>query len=223
VKVKVPTLSLIAGPNGSGKTYFTSYFLEKGFITTKPINLDFIGEEVYERLTANVYAYEQQIPKIKKKLFLKNCIDAINNEKDFAYECNLRLQQMQAIKLFDDAKYNLNLWYFYMPNINRCKERVELRVLNRGHDVDDLSIKVNFEEGLKNLDLTFEEWNQLFIIDNSIDFIDEQSDLGINILLIASKGKVLYCSDKFPKPNNSVYLKKIGLKCEEWKRDNKNS
>lgn len=217
MKAKYPTLSLIAGPNGSGKTYFSNYLIEEGFVKTKPINLDFIDVNVYTELTGNVYNHEQQISKIKHQLFINNCEEAISNNKDFTYECNLRMSQIKPVALFDKANYNLDLYFFYMPNISRCKERVKTRVENKGHDVDDLSIKYNFENSLYNLDETFYHWDQLIIFDNSIDFVDENANLGIPILFMASKGEVLHCSKDFPQSSIKKYLKRINTECDKWK------
>ena len=222
MKLKTPpTLSLIAGPNGSGKTYFSNYLIELGFIKTKPINLDFIDVDVYEKLTGNVYNHDQQISKVKHQLFINSCKSAISNREDFTYECNLRMSQIKPVALFDEASYNLNLFFFYMPNITRCKERVKIRVENKGHNVDDTSIKYNFEKSLQNLDASFYDWNQLIIFDNSIDFVDEKAELGINILLIANNGEILYCSENFPQTPIKGYLKKISIECAKWKDEKK--
>ncbi len=219
-KVKSPTLSLIAGPNGSGKTYFSNHLLKEGYITTEPVNLDFIDESVYNQLSANVYNRHRQLSQLKNDFFLSMCDIAIKKEKDFSYECNLRMSQIKPVALFDKAGYNLNLWFFYMPNIERCKERVVERVKNKGHDVDDVSIKYNFEKSLENLDASFNDWNQLIIVDNSVDFVNENTELGINILLIANEGKIFHCSDNFPNPEMEIHLKAISLKCLEWKQVN---
>ncbi|MEW4922972.1 zeta toxin family protein [Algibacter sp. 2305UL17-15] len=130
--VNTPTLSLIAGPNGSGKTYFSDYLIEQGIITTKPVNLDFIDVNVYNKLSGNVYNYNAQISKIKHQFFIKSCEEAIAENQDFAYESNLRMSQIKPVALFEAANYNLNLNFFYMPSVKRCKERVRTRVKNGG-------------------------------------------------------------------------------------------
>jgi predicted ABC-type ATPase len=35
-----PVLTLLAGPNGGGKSYYSHFFVENGFISTLPINID---------------------------------------------------------------------------------------------------------------------------------------------------------------------------------------
>lgn len=147
----MPTLTLLAGPNGAGKTTFIERFKKIGLLPPVVINLDNIPESVYSRLTGNVYNYENELRKHRHEFFNEQCRMAIEKEVNFAYECNLRKDQVQQVELFENAGYKLNLIYMYLQNIDISFQRVHKRIKQRGHKVPEDSIKSNFYEGLANL------------------------------------------------------------------------
>jgi predicted ABC-type ATPase len=56
-----------------------------------------------------------------------------------------------------------------LSTIKLAKERVEIRVKNNGHAVDEKTIKYKWKEGYKNINLYFSDFDYLAFIDNSLD------------------------------------------------------
>jgi len=198
------TLTLIAGPNGAGKTSLSSYFEKENLFKVKPVDIDGLDKLINEdKIPNDMLRYEKERRKEIHRIFCEMCDNAIKKGLDFAYECNLRKDQIESVGLFEEAGYKLNLVYMWLDNVELSEQRVQKRVKSGGHPVGKDSIHRNYEEGLENLDLTYEEWNELYVFDNSVD-IDNNSNKDGTLLLFIKSGEVMYVSNQF--------IKKEGIK-----------
>ena len=70
-----------------------------------------------------------------------------------------------------------------------CKQRVDQRVLEGGHNVDDNTISERYLNGLVNFDKYFYKYDFVIMLDNST--IGE-----IKQLFVYTEGKVVYADEK---------------------------
>jgi predicted ABC-type ATPase len=171
-----PKLVLIAGPNGAGKTQFFQFFKSAGIIDVNPVNIDALEKDINEdNLPFDPMRYERVRRKEIDRIFTESCESAIRLKLNYAYECNLRIDQVKNVALFDEANYKLALIYIWLDSVEISKFRVKKRHNEGGHFVGDESIDYNFKEGLKNLNESFLDWDELYIFNNSIDIVDDTS------------------------------------------------
>ena len=182
------TLTVLAGPNGAGKTLLINRFKKLGYLPNVTLNLDQIPEQLYGNLSGNVYNAEKELRKLRHEFFFNQCKLAVQKQIDFAYECNLRQDQIAQVKLFEDAGYKIKLLYIYLKSLSISKNRVEYRLnIQKGLDIPTSRIEENYYEGLKNLNQSYAHWNELLIFDNSRDL---KRKFNPYLELIIREGKV---------------------------------
>lgn len=216
----MPVLTILAGPNGAGKTWYSNFLLQKSeLLTTPPFNIDLIDkDEIYSKLSGNIYNAQNEIARIKHDLFTQRCETAIREKVDFSYECNLRTDQVQHIKKFEDAGYKLYLVFVFLETVELSHERVKYRVeKHSGNRVDKDSINENFKISLANLDISFEDWDRIVIIDNSSDF---KKDVDLSYDLIVQNGTIMHCSKEFPPESVTPLIPEIWKKIVLFKESN---
>lgn len=188
----MPILTILAGPNGVGKTRYSPFLFGKNILSAVPVNIDLLKNEVIDQSVNDAYL-DSKIGRRVDLLFRKMCEKAIKNKENFCFECYLRRDQLKYVKLFDDAGYKIELVYLYLHTIEKAKERVRYRYeKEEGNSVDDESIRVNFEEGLSILDGFFTNFDLIYILDNNED---NRNPL---IKVIIEESKLVYMAKKFP-------------------------
>lgn len=194
-----PTLTVIAGPNGAGKTSLQSLIKQTHLVDCNIVNIDALAIDL-DTLPEDPLRYPQELAKRTDRKFKELCENAVSKRCDFAFECNLREEQVKYVSLFDEAGYKINLVYIWLNDIQISFDRVRKRVLNGGHIVGNASIEANFIEGLKNLDEYFDSWDNVYIIDNSEDLSNfNGEDESLPLLMYIHNSKVLYVSKNIPK------------------------
>lgn len=124
---------------------------------------------------------------------------------DFAFECNLRADQVKYLGLFEDAGYEINLVYVWLNNVEISYRRVADRVSKGGHLVGKQSILANYKDGLANLDGYFDSWDNIHIIDNSLDFgSNEKYSDELSLIIYVHKGRAIFVSKSI---ENDVLLR----------------
>jgi predicted ABC-type ATPase len=205
----MPSLNILAGPNGVGKTRISEFLLKQNFFSSKPFILDFLNDAAISNLDYNLYGIEKKIALEIDRLFRTECENAIVNNQDFTYECNFRRDQLKYVQLFEDANYDLNLIYIFLDLVEHSIKRVEYRhKYQNGNFIDKDSIVNNFNEGLENLDLSYLEFNNFYLIDNSIDFYDEK-EINFEIVLQIHNKEILFLKENFPPDYLKPYLPKM--------------
>jgi predicted ABC-type ATPase len=212
----MPVLTILAGPNGVGKSRLTDYLFQKSILPYPPIDLDLLQATTLNNIPTSIYSVN--IDKDLNKLFKSYCLDAINDKRDFSYECNLRKDQLKYIGMFEEADYKLRLVYLTLSSTEQSRKRVQYRVSNEGgRFVNNENIKCNFEEGLQNLDAIYNEFNQVIVLDNSLDFKDPQS-----YLFYKNEKCPIFINKQFPNELIKQFLPNINKLKSEIHRSNPN-
>ena len=186
-KTEPPQLMIIAGPNGAGKSTVSINFAGKDAILYDP---DKESQKVYDK-----YA---QLPTESIYYFINNhfqdtILKAIKSKKDYILETNFRdYQIMDAAEQFKSKGYQTNLMYFLLSSEKASMDRVTERVNDGGHFVDVHSIRLNYIEGLKNLQYFAPRFDRVLLFDGS-GRIGE-----LNPLLNLEGNKIKYISDDIP-------------------------
>lgn len=199
--MRQPQVFMISGPNGAGKSTYSTLFVKPGII-------HFDGDKIKAQ-------YEKQYPEIGDEAlagavsnhFTKLIEKAITDKRDFAFETNFRSTEvMDVIKDFKKERYETNLIHMVLSSVSESFDRVNLRKGVGGHAVDDYSIKLNFDEGSKNLVRYAGQFDRSIIFDNSLN---QQS---LTALLLVQNGKVLRQFEPMPerhKPLISEVIKNL--------------
>ena len=175
-----PTLIIIAGPNGSGKTTITSKVLKHEWVEgCVYINPDEIAKEIFGNwnspeavLKAAIYALE-----MREKCLLE--------KKSLIFETVFSSgEKLEFILKAQKAGYFIQLFFVATnhPSINAS--RIARRILEGGHDVPISKIISRYSKSINNCRIASKIIDGLYIYDNSIDF--EEATL----LFRASNGKV---------------------------------
>lgn len=193
--MKRPIVTVIAGPNGAGKTSLQSLLRQASLVNCNVLNIDALAIDL-DTIPNDPLRYPIELAKRTDKKFKQLCEKAIEERIDFAFECNLREEQVKYLSLFDDAGYEINLVYLWLDKIEISFNRVNYRVSKGGHYVGKESIIRNYNEGLKNLDKYFDSWNNVYVIDNSMDITELNEKANLPLILYIHEGNILYVSNE---------------------------
>ena len=161
----MPTLYILAGPNGTGKTTYYNTAIEEGFIDPALpfINVDNICRDELGGYSGGNSNKAEMIARER----IKNHTE---NQESFMIESNLALQaDYDWIDLMTKAGYNVNLYFLCTSNVDINIERVLKRVKEGGHDIPVPIIKQRFNNGLMYLKGKLHCFNEVTLIDNSED------------------------------------------------------
>jgi predicted ABC-type ATPase len=187
-----PKLFVFAGPNGAGKSTLSANMLPSG----TPV---FDGDKELALL-------RQQFPGLDSG----NLYDAVNGHifsswkeqvqgkrMDCAFETNFRSADvMSTVNEFKDRGYELQLIYFGLDNLDASVERVKARVAMGGHDVTLDNITANYNEGLKNLEKYFNEFDNVLLVRSFTE--DKQQSLKFHPYLKIEQGQIKEQAEQIP-------------------------
>ncbi|SDP43693.1 Predicted ABC-type ATPase [Mucilaginibacter sp. OK268] len=187
-----PKLFVFAGPNGAGKSTLSATMLPSG----TPV---FDGDKELARL-------RQQFPGLDSG----NLYDAVNGHifanwkeqvqakrMDCAFETNFRSADvMSTVQEFKDKGYQAQLIYFGLDSLEASIERVHARVAMGGHAVALDNITANYNEGFKNLEKHFEEFDNVLLVRSFTE--DNQQRLKLHPYLKIEQGQVKEQAEQIP-------------------------
>lgn len=132
----------------------------------KPFDYDKKYLEIYDTLQSGDIRGE-----MAKNLTIEELESSINraflNREDFCYETNFDNEPityaLKAIKL----GYRLELHFYCLDNLDLAKKRVAIRTANKGHFVSDEIVFHKWKEGYNSLNLYFNIFDYVLILDNS--------------------------------------------------------
>lgn len=158
-----PTLLIIAGCNGSGKSTFSKLLSPSDF---SPFDYDFQFLKFYKSLIdsdiketmAHQMAFNELEIQIKK---------AIEEKSSFCYETNFNSTPLHWPELFKKNGYNLYLIFLCLDSIAEAKKRVAIRVENGGHFVPENEIEKRYQDGYNNLNSFFDYFDYVDLFDSS--------------------------------------------------------
>ena len=139
-----PTLLILAGANGSGKTTIAERLIpHKRF-------KDFINADEIARGLSPFDPTSQRIE--AGRITLQRQKDCINQNKSFAIETTLSGKSLaQLIKLAKQNNYQIQLMYIYISDIRVNLNRIKERVQQGGHAVPVKDAKRRYLRSLNNL------------------------------------------------------------------------
>ncbi len=139
-----PTVYLIAGCNGAGKTTFAKEFLPSiGVI--RFLNADEIARGL-SPLKPEAVAFKAG------RLLLNELRELIDRQETFALESTLSGRTYTNI--FENAKehgYAIELHFIWIPDVREAIRRARQRVIEGGHDVPAEDIRRRFARGIDHL------------------------------------------------------------------------
>jgi predicted ABC-type ATPase len=143
--VKEPTVYIVAGANGAGKTTFAREFLPKFVDCREFLNADLIaaGLSPFAPETQNVRA---------GRLLLSRVHELAEAKRDFGFETTL--SGRSYVRLLSEMKargYRVFLFFLWLPNSDLALARVANRVQQGGHHVPEVDVRRRFEAGIRNL------------------------------------------------------------------------
>ena len=156
-----PTIYLIAGCNGAGKTTFAKEFLPSVGVI-RFLNADEIARGL-SPLDPSVVAFKAG------RLLLSELRELIDRQETLALESTL--SGKTYVKIFKEAKqrgYRIELHFVWIPDVREAIRRVRQRVIEGGHDVPVEDIKRRFARSIQHLlDDYAPLANKWFLWDNS--------------------------------------------------------
>lgn len=179
----MPTLYIIAGCNGAGKTTASYTLLPKVLGITEFVNADEIAR--------GLSPFNQEGVALEAgRIMLTRIKDLIQKKKNFAFETTLATRSyVGLIKEAKKSGYKVHLQFFWLNSPELAIKRVQLRVKQGGHNIPIDVIKRRYVAGKSNFKELYsaivDEWS---LYDNSGD-----SPLGI---AEATTGKIIVYDDK---------------------------
>jgi predicted ABC-type ATPase len=140
-----PTIYLIAGCNGAGKTTFAGEFLPKEVKCLRFLNADEIARGL-SPLQPSASAVQAG------RLLLRQIEESLRRHETFALESTL--SGKTYVRLFRRARrlgYEIELHYLWLSSPAQAIARVRQRVRMGGHDVPAPDIRRRFKRSLANL------------------------------------------------------------------------
>jgi predicted ABC-type ATPase len=140
-----PTIYLIAGCNGAGKTTFAKEFLPHEVKCLRFYNADEIAR--------GLSPLEPSAGAIKAgRLLLNEVRESIDRHETFALESTL--SGRTYVRIFERARllgFELELHYLWLSSVDQAIARVRRRVRMGGHDVPVVDIRRRFKRSLAHL------------------------------------------------------------------------
>lgn len=143
--VSINKLYIIAGCNGAGKTTASFTILPEILDCKEFVNADEIAKGLSPFQPEKV-SFEAG------RIMLKRINELLSENENFAFETTLStLSYKNKIIKAKDKGYRVTLLFFWLQNIKLAKERVKMRVLEGGHNIESNVIERRYFKGIKNL------------------------------------------------------------------------
>jgi predicted ABC-type ATPase len=161
---KPPSVYVIAGPNGSGKTTFAREFLPNYVKTLEFINADLIA--------GGLSPFDPERESIQAGRIMLEKIQTLSSQgREFGFETTLSGKGF--VGLFGDLKrkgYHIYLFFLWIPDPELAIERIARRVRRGGHNIPEDVVKRRFDRGIKNFFQIYRPLGDSWaIFDNSQD------------------------------------------------------
>lgn len=157
----MPSLYIIAGCNGAGKTTAAYTLLPNVFTTTEFVNADEIARGLSPFNPSGV-AFQAG------RIMLERLEYLIDESQNFSFETTLSgLTYLDFIKKAKEKGYGITLFFVYLDSVNLAKERVAIRVSKGGHNIPDAVIERRYYKGIRNFSSYAKEANDWYVYDNS--------------------------------------------------------
>jgi len=142
-KLPQPTIHVVAGPNGSGKTTFARTFLpESGCAHFLNADLIAAGLSPLSPLAGAIRA---------ARVLLAEWDELIKSKATFGFETTMS-GRIYASRLQNarEQGYQINIYYLWLPSVAVALRRIRQRVAKGGHNVPSADVKRRFRPSVEN-------------------------------------------------------------------------
>jgi predicted ABC-type ATPase len=179
----VPVLTLIAGPNGCGKSTLTKSMEIEG--RERLLDPDAVARDL------NPSAPSMAAVAAGREV-LKRTADYFSQGLSFAVETTLSGRgRLELITRAKSSGYKVHLIFVGLDDPERCMLRIRNRVALGGHFVPDQDVRRRYERGVANAAQALLEVDVARFYDNSGD--------GHRLILVAEAGQIVWQADPLPK------------------------
>ena len=162
---KRPTLCVVAGPNGSGKTTTTIQLLNNEWAADSLyINPDNIAQDTF----GDWNSPEAVLKAAEEATRLRyECLD---KKKDFVFETVFSSQEkLDFLKKAKEAGFFIRFFYVCTLNPSINVARITQRYLNGGHEVPISKVISRYYKSLINAEEAISFVDRAYVYDNSVD------------------------------------------------------
>ena len=165
MKKKRPTLCIVAGPNGSGKTSATIQLLHNEWAENSMyINPDNIAQEQFGDWNSPSAVLKAA------ELATKMRYDCLSQKKDFVFETVFSSDE--KVRFVEQAKsegFFIRIFFVCTENPEINVKRITRRYLNGGHEVPISKIVSRYYKSLLNIGKVIPLVDRVYVYDNSVE------------------------------------------------------
>jgi predicted ABC-type ATPase len=139
-----PNVYIIAGPNGAGKTTFAREFLPKYADCPNFVNADLIAQ--------GLSPFSPETAAFRAGRLMLGEMEAFARQgDDFGFETTLSgRSHLNVIRGLKQRRYEVHVFYLWLPSVELALARVRGRVLQGGHDVPEAVVRRRFDRSISN-------------------------------------------------------------------------
>jgi len=162
---RLPTLCVVAGPNGSGKTSTTIQLLQNEWTESSLyINPDNIAQEQF----GDWNSAEAVLQAAKEATKLR--YECLNKKQDFVFETVFSsAEKLEFLHKAHDAGFFIRFFFVCTSSPEINVSRITKRYLNGGHEVPISKVITRYFKSIENACEAVEFVDRAYIYDNSIE------------------------------------------------------
>jgi predicted ABC-type ATPase len=166
--MKKPTLIIIAGPNGSGKTSITHKVLQHQWLDNCVyINPDDIAKDTFGDWNAPEAVMQAAVLSTQMRE------DCIAEGKSLIFETVFSApDKVDFVKRAKEKGYFIRLFFVSTESPTINASRIARRVMNGGHDVPISKIISRYSKSIANCCIVSKIVDRAYIYDNSVEFAE---------------------------------------------------